>query len=373
MTNTIEDIQWDFSKAYPEIDDPIIRNQLKEAKERAQDLQNNYKGKIDSNLSSQTVKNIIVEIEEIYSITWPIDMYSELLLTKDSQNDEYKRFQSEIQEKTTEIHNELAFFVLELNKLEDIAFNKYLQGEELTNYHHYLQNLRKKKPYQLSEEEEQMIVLKDQYGRHGFQKLYQELVSSWTYQIMIDGEMKTLTGSEMGALRRHPDKEIRRNAMKILLNKFKENELILVNIFNNLTKDYFIENRKRGYPSPLTKRNLANEIDNEIVGVLEKATTAYYHSVHRYYKLKKKILGLEQFTTADISAPLPEVVKEYSWDDGIDIVLKAFDEFNTEFADIAKQMVNEKRIDALPKPGKEGGAFCASSSPKEWPWILMNF
>ncbi|MHA2252635.1 MAG: M3 family oligoendopeptidase [Candidatus Kariarchaeaceae archaeon] len=375
MVTKLEDIQWDFSKQYEGTADPKIRSILTQALNSADILQENYKNQIATgNLSPIKMKKILETVEEIQENVGPITMYSGLLRAKDNQNDEYKQFQSEIQEKTTEIRNKLVFIELELNRIEDTVFTNYLKSESLDNYSHYLTDLRKKKPYQLSEKEEQIIVLKDQYGRRAFQRLYGELVASWKFKIEIQGEQKTLTGPEMRALRMHPEPNVRRESQKQFLTKYEENELILVNIFNNLLKDYFVENTQRGYPSPITRRNLANEIDDEIVKVLETATTASYSNlVHRYYKLKKTIIGIDKLTLADIYAPLPEVTTEYDWDSGVELVLKAFEKFDPEFREITERMINEKRIDAVTGLGKSGGAFCAGASPKEWPWVLLNY
>ena len=109
----------------------------------------------------------------------------------------------------------------------------------------------------------------------------------------------------------------------------------------------------------------------EVLG--EATTNSYPNIVHRYYKLKKKILGLEELTLADIYAPIPEVNKKYSWEEAENLVLDSFGEFDQEFRDIVQRMLNEKRVDAPPSLGKRGGAFCAGSSPKEYPWVFLNY
>ncbi|MHA1911496.1 MAG: M3 family oligoendopeptidase [Candidatus Kariarchaeaceae archaeon] len=373
MTN-FEEIQWDFSEHYSGTEDPKIRDGLSNALSIAKNFLEKYKGKMSSSdLSSQTLKEAIESIEEIQEKTYPIVMYSRLLTSKDSQNSDYKQLVSSVQEKSTEIFNYLIFFELELNELDDEIFDKLIQEETLSNYVHYLNDVRKNKPYQLSETEEQMIILKNQYGKDAFQRLYGELTASWVYEMELDGEMKEMTGPEIRSLRMHPEPEVRRTAMKTFFKKYEENSLTLVNIFNNLFKDYFVENRKRKYPSPITRRNMSNEIKDETVKVLEKATTASYPKlVHRYYNLKKKIIGLEELTLADIYAPLPQVARKYDWDETLDLILKAFEGFDPEFREIVQRMVDEKRIDAPPMPGKRGGAFCAGATPHEYPWVFMN-
>lgn len=367
--------EWDFSPYYSGVEDPKVREKMSQATNMAKMINDTYRGKVSKGeYTSEEIKELLIKVEDVFEIVYPISMYSRLLTAKDSQNNDYKQFVSEIQEKATKIYNTLVFIGLELNKLDDEKFISYQDDPVLSNYKHYLQDLRISKPYQLVEEAEQTIIMKDQYGKNAWQKLYQDLTSSWTFEMEINGEIKTLTGPEMRALRMNPDPDIRRRAMKIFFNKYEENKLVIVNIFNNLFKDYSIENQKRGYPTPITRRNLGNEIDDEIVKVLGNATSnSYSKLVHRYYKMKKKIIGIDKLTLADIYAPLPEVTKEYSWDEATDLVLKAFGEFDDEFKGVVEKMIAEKRIDAPTGKGKSGGAFCAGASPKEWPWVLMNY
>ncbi len=224
------------------------------------------------------------------------------------------------------------------------------------------------------EEEEQMIILKNQYGKNGYNKLYSELVASWEFEMEVDGEIKKLSGPQIRALRMHPDKEVRRKAMKLFFNKYEENKLVIVSIFNNMFKDYYVENQKRGYPTPITRRNMYNEIDDDTVKVLERATTKSYPKlVHRYYKMKKDIIGIDELTLADIYAPLPSVDTKYSWNEAVDLITNAFGEFDKEFKDIFVKMLEDKRIDAPPQTGKRGGALCAGATPNEWPWVFMNY
>ncbi|MCY3413127.1 MAG: M3 family oligoendopeptidase [Candidatus Heimdallarchaeota archaeon] len=375
MTAEITLPEWDFSPFYPKgHEDPIIKDRLNKATDLAKDLASKYRGKISKGeCSSDDILALFVKYEEIYDLVAPISMYSGLLTAKDSQSTEFKAFQADTQERTTKIFNELVFANLELNLLDEEKFNSYLSDAKLSNYHHHLQDVRKFKPYQLTEAEEQMINMKDQYGRRAFGRLYSELTSSWKFDIEIEGEMKTMSGPELRALRMHPDPEVRRNAMKIFFDRYEDNKLVITHIFNSMFKDYYVENQKRRYPSPISRRNMSNEIDDEIVKVLDEATTASYpRLVHRYYKLKKKIIGLDELTLADIYAPLPKVTKKYDWEQTTDLVLKAFYGFDEQFGDIAKKMMEDKRIDAPVGNGKRGGAFCAGASPQEWPWVLVN-
>lgn len=366
--------EWDFSPHYSGIEDSKLNSTLNSAFNQAKEFNTEYKGKIVT-LSDSAIKEMLQKVEKLMEMVYPISMYASLLTSKYSQNTEYSSFQSKIQEKTTKVFNELVFLSLEINELEDEKFKSMLSSSELENYVHYLTDTRKFKEYQLSEKEEQMIITKNQYGRNGFQKLYSELVASWEFDFEVDGEVKKLSGPQLRAMRMNQNPDVRRRAMKTFFSKYEENKLVITSIFNNLYKDYSLENQKRGYPAPITRRNMNNEIDDETVRVLEEATTASYpRLVHRYYKMKKEIIGIDRLELADIYAPLPTVDKKYSWDDAVDLVTKAFADFDEQFKQIFLDMLANKRIDAPPLPGKRGGAFCAGATPDDpLSWVFLNY
>ena len=120
-------------------------------------------------------------------------------------------------------------------------------------------------------------------------------------------------------------------------------------------------------------RNTENDLDDSVINTLIDVTTESYSLVQRYYKLKKKLLGLDELTLADIYAPLPEADKQFSWDEAKALVLDAFGSFDSDFYEKAKLMFDKNRIDAPAVKNKRGGAFCSSSTPKRNPFVLLNF
>ena len=171
----------------------------------------------------------------------------------------------------------------------------------------------------------------------------------------------------------HEDPKVRREAMKLVDSEYEKNSMVITHIFNNIIKDYNVERKLRGYKSAISIRNTGNDLDDKAVASLHAVTKKSYPLVQRYYKLKKKILKLDDITLADIYAPMPQTSKKYSWDEAKKIVLDSFKDFDQEFHDFAKVMFDEHRIDAPVEAKKRGGAFCSGSTPDIKPYVLVNF
>jgi len=80
-----------------------------------------------------------------------------------------------------------------------------------------------------------------------------------------------------------------------------------------------------------------------------------------------------QLKNSDIYAPVGETSRSYTFIEAKELVLAAFREFNPAYGPIIETFFNERRIDALPRPGKGGGAFCMGMTPSLPPYVLLNF
>jgi oligoendopeptidase F len=100
---------------------------------------------------------------------------------------------------------------------------------------------------------------------------------------------------------------------------------------------------------------------------------ARYAIVARYYRLKRRLLELDELFDYDRYAPLPAADRHYPWDQARQIVLNAYSRFSPRLAEIAGLFFDKRWIDAAIRPGKKGGAFSAGTVPSVHPYILMNY
>ena len=215
--------------------------------------------------------------------------------------------------------------------------------------------------------------MKDITGVNGFLKLYSEIKSDFTYDFEINGELKKLTESELFAFMYQSDKELRQKALSTIVSRYKENEKIFTHIFNNILKDWDLETKKKNYKTPISRRNLSNEVSDESVEILGKTTTNGYKLVEKYYNLKKKILKLKELRMSDLYAPIGTVEKKFSYQEALRLIEEVNENFNPEFSKIIKVMQQKEHIDATPRKGKNRGAFCEFGKLKHYPYVFVNY
>ena len=169
------------------------------------------------------------------------------------------------------------------------------------------------------------------------------------------------------------DRETRRRAAAAITQGLRGIQRTTTFAFNTLLAEKASDDRLRSYPTWITARNMDNQVDDATVDALVGAVTSRYDIVARYYRLKKRLLGLEELFDYDRYAALPAAERRFTWAEARDIVLAAYRAFHPRMAEIAGLFFEKRWIDAAVHPGKRGGAFSSSTVPSVHPYILVNF
>ena len=188
--------------------------------------------------------------------------------------------------------------------------------------------------------------------------------------VPFDGE--TLTLDEALSKIHDPDRGVRHRAGAAVTEALQPGLPVRMFILNTVAADTSIDDRLRNYSSWVASRNLGNEIDDATVDALVTSVTSRYDLPERWYKLKARLLGLDELTEHDRYAPLLDDEAEVPWTEARSIVLDSYRSFSPEMADIASGFF-DRYIDAPPAPGKQGGAFSHPGIPTGHPYVLLNY
>ncbi|MFQ5492931.1 MAG: M3 family oligoendopeptidase [Candidatus Dojkabacteria bacterium] len=229
--------------------------------------------------------------------------------------------------------------------------------------------------YTLSESEERILTLSQATGISTLLDLRSLIETEQIYQVKIKGKSKKIsTTSELMKHVYSGDPKTRRSAYKSLFKVYEQNLMKYFLVYQSRVKDWGHEVALRSFPTPLSMRNEANDIEDETVDLLLEVVRENRGIFHEYFHLKSKRLGTKKLSRYDIYAPIGDERREhipYSY--AVNIVLDTFAEFSNSFADHARSIVNEEHIDSHPSESKQSGAFCATIGPKITPYILLNY
>jgi oligoendopeptidase F len=312
---------------------------------------------------------LLKEYEAIQDMAGKIGSFAYLLWSTNTQDAAYGKTVQSTNELGSKLSQYMVFFRVEWLALDEEHAHQLINDPVLAKYKHYLESSRSYKPYSLSEEQEQILSAKSVTGQSAWVRYFDETLGSATFH--YDGEEKS--EQEVLSLLHDPNREVRREAHASLSNGFNKLSRSLTFIFNTLLADKATNDELRGYPSWIHARNLSNETDKETVDALVQAVTGHYQWAQRYYTLKSKLLGIDDFKDYDRYAPLKKTKTTVSWKQARSMVLDAYGEFSPMMSDIALRFFDEKWIDAAIKQGKRGGAYSAGTVPSVHPYVFMNY
>jgi len=369
-----EGTRWDLSELYTGPEDPRIEADLSEARRRAEVFAQTYRGKLaNGQLDGLALARALAEYEALSELEHCPPFYASLLFAADTQNSQAQQLAQHTREAATEIGNLLVFFSLELIALDDQQVLALLAVPEMAQYRHYLETLRRFKPHTLREKEEQILNQKQLTGSGAFEQLYQELTGSLRFPLAVDGEERELTDSEVMALLRHPDRDLRERAFTTFLTTHAGHSLVLTSVFNNILLDHKIDCELRQYDDVVMPTHLANEIAPQTVEAMMQAVERHYPLAQEYFRLKARLLGLEKLKNTDLYAPIEAEAEQIPFAQARELILTAFGRFSEQFAAIAYDFFSKRWIDAEVRAGKRGGAFCAAWSPRHHPYVLCSY
>ena len=300
-----------------------------------------------------------------------VQSHAQLLFAANTNDAAIAKHHQSVREVGAEIGAALLFVELELAKIDEGRMAGLLRARGLQHFAPWLRRVRAMAPFQLSDEIEKMIAERSPTGSGAWVRLFDETTTSMRFAF----QGSEVTEAEILDALSSTDPKKRKEAGHSLSTTLKDHQRLLSLIINTIVKDKQIEDGWRGFDRPVSSRNLANDVDDNVVDALVEAVNGRNEDLsHRYYTLKSGWMGKKQIDWWDRNAPLPgDNDRQYSWAEARGIVLDAFSGFDSGMAEIAKPFFDKNWIDAAPRAGKSSGAFSHPVVPSSHPYILMNF
>ncbi len=363
--------RWNLADLFAGFDDPAIEATLEAAAGEAKAIAEAHAGRLEE-LDGQGLATLIERYEVVQEQLGRVYAFASLSHAGNRDDAGVGRFFQGVQERVNAINTDLLFVTLELNRIDDAVLEERIAASpELARFRPWLANVRAFRPHQLSDEIEKVLHERSVTGRSAWVRLFDESMAALRFPFR--GEELTSAGifDKLSA----KDRAVRRDAATAISEVLAKNLRLCARITNTLVKDKAIEDGWRHFARPISSRNLANQVEDEVVDALISAVRdAYPRLSHRYYALKARWMGLDKLEFWDRNAPLPEDSDQRrSWDDAKVIVLDAYRSFSPRLAGIVDSFFEKSWIDAEVRPGKDSGAFCHPVVPSVHPYVLMNF
>lgn len=367
-----EQTRWSLADLFPTGSPEELDAAFKQLSEQVQVFEANTRSLLNDDLTSEAFLAIVRQIETITRQGYHLYGFASLLFAGDTQDQHAQTLMGRVQQFMAEMENQTLFFSLWWKSLSDENAERLMA--QAGDYRYWLEEMRHFKKYTLSEPEEKVINIKNVTGSSALGRLYDSLTNRYTFKLIVDDEEKEVTRGELMVSVRQADPELRAQAYHELYRVYGNDGPILGQIYQTLVRDWRNENvTLRGFSSPISVRNLTNDIPDEVVETLLDTSQKNAAIFQRYFRLKARWLGVEKLRRYDIYAPVAKSDKQYGFDQAAGMVLDSFREFDPQIASMAQRVFDANHLDSQVRKGKRGGAFCSTVDPRITPWVLLNY
>lgn len=366
--------EWDLTELTKDPKSPAFQKKIKELENLANKFAK-IKSNLDPKMSPKKFMSILHDLEEISEKMSIVGGYASLSYAADTQSDEATALMTKITKLGSEISNKILFFDLWWKRqIDEKNANRLIkESGELSEYLRHKRVLAK---YSLSEPEEKIINTLDVTGITALVKLYDKITNAFEYKVKINNKVKTMGREQLTNYVRSTNWKNRESAYKSLLTKFTENKGVLGEIYQNIVLNWKDEGVDiRGYRSPISMRNVGNDVDDETIETLLEVCRKNASVFQKFFLYKAKMLKMKKLRRYDLYAPAASNIKEknYSYDKSAKLVFESLGKFSPKLSEFAKKVFLENHIDSSIRPGKRDGAFCSTLTPKITPFVLVNF
>ncbi len=333
-------------------------------------------------ISATDFENLLHLIEEILEKVNIASGYASLRYSADTSSNEAASLVTKMEIMRANITNRLLFFDLWFKKDIDEENAQRLINSIPSVYQEYLKHKRLLANYTLTESEEKIISTLEVTGANALVKIYDRMTSSFEFVMAVKKGKKIVkkifpNKEKMLSLIRSPKPQEREAAYKSLLHVYKKNSGVLGEIYQNLAIQWYDEHiSMRGFQSPISARNISNNLDDTTVETLLSVCRRNSVVFQGYFKEKAKMLGIKKLQRYHLYAPLSlknSKQKKFNYETAVGTVLETFEGFDLRFRKYAERLFLEQHIDSEIRKSKLGGAFCYTVSPKRTPYVLLNY
>ena len=297
--------------------------------------------------------NNVVEAQEI------LGAYIYATVSTDSRNERAQGLLSEMETldaRVSPLLARLADWVASLGT-EQLAS----VSNEALNHTGPLERLQARAEHQMSEVEEGLYSELGTTGSSAWGRLQGDLTSQLSTEVHLPSGTKTMPMATVRGLSTDSDLNVRKAAYEAEMRAWPTIAVACASAMNSIKGEANVVNRRRKWKQPLDASLYSNNVSLETFNAMQSAVHASLPDFRRWMRVKAKLVGdTNGLSWWNLSAPLSISPGPISWDQGISLVKGAFASYSDRLSHLVDRSINEQWLDAEPREGKVGGAFCMS-------------
>lgn len=276
----------------------------------------------------------------------------------------------------TDMQAELSFIEPEIQSIDETKLRQWISQPDFADYKIFIEKQLHFKKYILSEKEERILSLQMQPAQTpdaAFSVLTNVDINKTFGTVNVNGKEQQLTETTWSVFLHNQDRKVREEAYKKFYAKFEEHQNTIAALYAGSVNQDVFQVRARGYDSSLQAALYGNKVPTSVYHNLIECIHKNLPTLHEYYSIRKKALGVDKLKHYDVYVPLVKSVEtKTTYEDAVEICRNALAPLGKEYTDRLCDGLLNGWTDRYENVGKRSGAFSSGCYVGN-PYILLNY
>ncbi|SDH71864.1 oligopeptidase F. Metallo peptidase. MEROPS family M03B [Alteribacillus persepolensis] len=333
-----------------------------------------YKGTLAD--SADTLYQALKKQDEIGERFGRLFSYAHMRYDQDTSNSFYQGLEDRASGLAAKLGQAMAFLVPEILSIPEDKLEQFLnEHEDLKQYRHALREINEQRPHVLNESEESILAQVSEVTSNPSNTFGMLNNADLAFPSIKDEEGNEVQVTHGRILRffESDDRRVRKDAFEAVYGTYQQYRNTLASTLNGQVKKNLFNANVRKYDSARQAALSKNHIPEVVYDQLVETVNKNLHLLHRYVRLRKRVLGLDEIHNYDLYTPLvKDVDMKVTYEEAQQYVLKAVEPLGEEYKQTVQEGYNNRWIDVYENKGKRSGAY-SSGAYGTMPYILMNW
>lgn len=326
--------------------------------------------------SAQKLMDCLKLRDQIDELIGKLYLYAGLKNDEDTRNSKYQSYRDKAATLLTRIHEKNSFFKPEIISIPEKKLRSFVnKNPELKIYRQYLDDLIRTKPHVLPKEQEKILAMAGEISEGPYNIFSMFNNADIKFPTIIDEKKQKIevTKGRFNRLMQSPNRKVRQNTYQALYGTYQNWANTLAAMLSTSVKKNIFHAKSRSYKNALEAALHSDNIPKSVYENVIESINKNLSPLHKYMKLRKKILGLNELKPWDLFVPLTKKVKfNIPYRESLETIENALQPLGNEYCSILKNSFRNGWIDVYENQGKRSGAYSWSTHGTH-PFVLLNY
>ena len=362
--------QWNLKLLYQSPNDPKIEHDVQAIERICSHFHEQWSSRTDYTKQPKALSRALSDYQQVMECVGDAKPVAYYMLARDidTTNTHLSAKISQVQERITRATNQVLFFEIQLGRIAPSVQERIRRNALFMKYLYFLEKIWILARHRLTDGQEQVMALKSEPAYQLWIAANNNLVA----QQEIMWKKKFIPINQAIGMIASLSITDRKKLHSAVNDKLKSISFLAAAELNAVCINKKIDDLLRSFAKPYSATICDYENDESVIESMIRLIAENQKCAHEFFKLKAEVMGVKQLHYCDMNVTLAIKHREISFEQGVAIVMRAFQKVHPRYAEIFKTYLENGQIDVYSRVGKQGGGYCWGGY-NQATFILLNW